>query len=320
MMKLQRLIRTFALCILIASSWMVSSCDVFHEDLPECRLFVQFKYDYNMLSTDAFHTQVDKVTLYVFSKEGIFLFKQTGEGSALSTGNYRMEVKLPIGEYQFMAWTGVHDSYEVSSLEENVSTIEDLKLKVKRDPSLVINKELEPIWHGKAIDVNFTGTKEQTETIDLVKDTKKIRFVFQSTSQTNGTIDMNDYTYEIIESNGYLNYDNSLLKDDILSYQPYYMEQRESSIIAVELNTMRLMADRKTRFIVTHKITGEKVLDINIINFLAMTEMERYKWGEQEYFDRQDEYIIAFLLNTSDGSWVSVGININGWTYYSQTE
>ena len=26
---------------------------MFHEDLPECRLFVKFKYDYNMLFTDA---------------------------------------------------------------------------------------------------------------------------------------------------------------------------------------------------------------------------------------------------------------------------
>ena len=33
---------------------------------------------------------------------------------------------------------------------------------------------------------------------------------------------MNDYEYEIIESNGHLAYDNSLLEDDVLSFRPYY--------------------------------------------------------------------------------------------------
>ena len=50
---------------------------------------------------------------------------------------------------------------------------------------------------------------------------------------------MNDYEYEIIESNGHLAYDNSLLEDDVLSFRPYYMEQKSSSAAAVELNTMR---------------------------------------------------------------------------------
>ena len=48
------------------SSGIVASCDSFNEDLPECRLSVKFKYDYNMEFADAFHAQVDKVELYVF--------------------------------------------------------------------------------------------------------------------------------------------------------------------------------------------------------------------------------------------------------------
>lgn len=54
---------------------------------------------------------------------------------------------------------------------------------------------------------------------------------------------MHDYDYEIIESNGYLGHDNSLLDDDVLSFQPYFMEQKNPSAAAVELNTMRLMED-----------------------------------------------------------------------------
>lgn len=87
-MNLKSLVRHVTFGILIISSWIMTSCDNFNEDLPECRLFVKFKYDYNMEFADAFHTQVDKVELYVFNKDGKFLFKQAEEGSSLSTGNY----------------------------------------------------------------------------------------------------------------------------------------------------------------------------------------------------------------------------------------
>jgi len=318
-MKFKNLICQIVVSIsLLGILFAMNSCDHLNEDLPECRLFVRFKYDYNMLSADAFHSQVDKVELYVFDKDGKFLFKQSEEGATLSTGNYRMEVDLPVGQYKFMAWAGAHESYDITSLVPGESTITDIKLKLKRDASLIINKKLEPLWYGEIIDVNFTGTTNQTEVINLIKDTNKVRFIFQSYNDDSWTLDMNAYEYEIIESNGYLDYDNSLLKDDVLSFRPYYMEQKSPSTVAVEMNTMRLMANRQTRFVVTEKATGQKVFNINLIDFLAMTEMEGHNWSEQEYLDRQDEYVIVFFFSSS--SWLAVQISINGWTYYLQTE
>ena len=37
------------------------SCTSIDETLPECRLYVRFRYDYNMEFADAFHAQVDRV-------------------------------------------------------------------------------------------------------------------------------------------------------------------------------------------------------------------------------------------------------------------
>ena len=37
--------------LLMIGTGIFISCDAFNENLPECRLFVKFKYDYNMLST-----------------------------------------------------------------------------------------------------------------------------------------------------------------------------------------------------------------------------------------------------------------------------
>ena len=60
-MKLKSLRTSATLIVLLAVSLLTFSCNSFDERLPECRLLVKFKYDYNMLHTDAFHTQVDSI-------------------------------------------------------------------------------------------------------------------------------------------------------------------------------------------------------------------------------------------------------------------
>ena len=299
--------------------WLLSSCTNLYEDLPECRLFVKFKYDYNMLYADAFHTQVDKVELYVFDKDGKYLFKQSEEGAALVTGSYLMEVELPVGEYQFMAWTGAHDSYDITSMTPGSSTITDMKLQLIREESFIIKHELEPLWYGEIIKVNFTGTTHQTETINLIKDTNKVRFVFQGYREDSWQVNVNDYDYEIIESNGHLAHDNSLLDDDVLSFQPYITEQVSPYSAAVELNTMRLMANRQTRFVVTEKATGKKVFNINLIDYLAMTKLGGNKMETQEYLDRESEFKIIFFFSEAE-SWLAVQVQIGDWIWRIQTE
>ena len=318
-MKINGLIHQFTFGMLIVAIWLLSSCTNLYEDLPECRLFVKFKYDYNMLYADAFHTQVDKVELYVFDKDGKYLFKQSEEGAALVTGSYLMEVELPVGEYQFMAWAGARDSYDITSLTPGVSTITDMKLQLIREESFIIKHELEPLWYGEIIKVNFTGTTHQTETINLIKDTNKVRFVFQGYREDSWQVNVNDYDYEIIESNGHLAHDNSLLDDDVLSFQPYITEQVSPYSAAVELNTMRLMANRQTRFVVTEKATGKKVFNINLIDYLAMTKLGGNKMETQEYLDRESEFKIIFFFSEAE-SWLAVQVQIGDWIWRIQTE
>lgn len=318
-MKINGLIHQFTFGMLIVAIWLLSSCTNLYEDLPECRLFVKFKYDYNMLYADAFHTQVDKVELYVFDKDGKYLFKQSEEGAALVTGSYLMEVELPVGEYQFMAWAGAHDSYDITSMTPGSSTITDMKLQLIREESFIIKHELEPLWYGEIIKVNFTGTTHQTETINLIKDTNKVRFVFQGYREDSWQVNVNDYDYEIIESNGHLAHDNSLLDDDVLSFHPYITEQVSPYSAAVELNTMRLMANRQTRFVVTEKATGKKVFNINLIDYLAMTKLGGNKMETQEYLDRESEFKIIFFFSEAE-SWLAVQVQIGDWIWRIQTE
>ena len=79
-MNLKSLICYVVLGILLMGSGIVVSCDSFNEDLPECRLLVKFKYDYNMEFADAFHAQVDKVELYIFDKTGSLCLSRRKKG------------------------------------------------------------------------------------------------------------------------------------------------------------------------------------------------------------------------------------------------
>ena len=313
-----RIIFLFFIC-----SWGMTSCTAFEEDLPECRLSVKFKYDYNLLSVNAFHSQVNKVVLYVFDKAGKYLFSQTDEGTLLADGSYRMEVKLPVGEYRLLAWAGAGDSYDITSLARGVSTINELKLKLKREQSLIIDRALEPLWYGEIINVNFTGDHSQTEIINLIKDTNVIRFVFENRG-TNNSLDVDNYIYELTESNGYMDYDNTLMTDDTLGYQPYYTEQVSADRGVIELNTMRLMTDRLNHFSVKDKTTSTTVFKVDLTEFFLALRLEEYKnkWSDQEYLDRKDSYEVVFFLSGSSPTnpWTSVSVIVNGWTWYIQQE
>ena len=85
----------------------------------------------------------------------------------------------------------------------------------------------------------------------------------------------------------------------------------------VDMNTMRLMEDRKTRLVLTEKASGKRVFDINLIDYLAMTNAEGKNLSTQEYLDRQSNYHIIFFLSES---WLAVQIVVNGWVHRIQEE
>ncbi len=45
--------------------------------------------------------------------------------------------------------------------------------------------------------------------------------------------------------NGYYDWNNDLLDDDMISYQPYHLEKVEDVGIVAEMNTMRLLEHKK---------------------------------------------------------------------------
>ena len=308
---------SYGSCLLLLL--VLFSCTSIDETLSECQLYVSFRYDYNMEFTDAFATQVNRVDVFVFDKDGTFIMKKSEQGKTLGSGSYRMQLQLPIGEYRIATWAGMSDAFEMPEPVAGKSTLEDLTVKMKREESLIHNKVLEPLWYGEIQTVNFTGKQEQTETVRLIKVTNKFRFILQK-SGPGEELDINDCLFEIRADNGYYDWNNDLLDDDMISYQPYHLEKVEDVGIVAEMNTMRLLEHKKVYLTLTRKSDSKELMKVDLIPYLLLTKMEGHNIPAQEYLDRQSEYAIVFFYNPELLNFLSTKIMINGWTIWLKGE
>lgn len=284
----------------------LAACDYIHDDsLPLCEYHVRFVYDYNMKYADAFQHEVTKAALFICDDKGNFISRRDIEGDELKANNILLD--LDPGTYQLLTWAGLdEDSYEWPELTPGSSTINDIRVRTRRGTDATQPNELEPLWH--ALDtLVITGTTHEEKVISLAKNTNKLRLVLQDTD--GNSMNVNNFTFQIVADNGYMDYDNQLLDDPAITYTPYFtdnvdiaagdslMGRPTNQYVAVaELNTMRLMDKQNYRLIVRHKDWEEDVLNVNLCNYLLLTQMEGHNISAQEYLDRQDEYSIIFFL------------------------
>ena len=289
------------------------ACDWIHDDsLPLCEFRLYFKYDYNMKFADAFQHEVDFVTLFFCDQEGNFLFQRRIEKSELDERN-SIALDMEPGTYQVVTWAGLDKgSYawnDPAEASRAVERAQDVKVRTLREDDTTQPNELHPLWHS--LDT-FTVTRDMPEekVISLAKNTNKLRVVLQNVMGED--MDVNNFSFRIVADNGYMDYDNTLLDDDTISYLPYHTESVDIAagsaddqingkpanqyVAVAELNTMRLMAGENYRLIVRHKDWKNDVLNVNLNQYLLLTQMEGHDIPAQEYLDRQDEYSIVFFL------------------------
>lgn len=325
--------------LLATTAFGMASCDsVLNFDEGDCSIEyrVRFKYDYNMKYANAFANEVKTVTLYAFDEEGKFVYQRTEEGDILKADDYTMKVDIEPGKYHLVAWAGNDDkSFAIPLLTEGVSDLEELTVKTNRivntratgEGANVVKNKLSPLWHGESLQT-FTRAGQQTIiTVPLVKNTNTIRIILQQ--MEGAEVDVNKFEFAIYDDNGWMNYDNSLLSDDLLTYQPYYRAQGSTtralsrsgevenstpiSVAVAEITVARLMAEKNPRLQITNKETGKTVLSIPLVQYLLLTEQESHNMKPQEYLDRQDEYSMTFFLD-NNMNWLTSAIIINGWT------
>lgn len=343
----------------------IASCDSVLNYDEDCstEYCVKFKYDYNMEEVDIFSQVIRTVTLYAFDDNGNLVYQNVDEGEQLADLDYSMKVDFDASKYHIVVWAGLNDeSFAVPLLYPTQSKINELNVKTLRNKNInnrtsridatgeegkyIVNEELHSLWHGEVKNaVTTRNGRESITTVNLVKNTNNIHITVAQVNQSDKpipatkAISKNNLECTIYDDNGYMNYDNTLLPDNLLTYEPFAINEKtvtskafkangqpvdetdDSGVsqgynaVVSEISVARLVSSQTPRLTIKSTITGEVLVDSeNIIELLDLLRIEQYKdkYGKQEYLDREDDFNLTFFVNEKMALINSV-IEINGW-------
>lgn len=299
----------------------------------DCGIYyrIRFKYDYNIKFADAFANEVNSVALYIFDQNNTLIEEiTTTDKEALSSGSFEIPLELEPGRYTLLAWGGLmnEESFDLlADVEVGKTELKELQVKMHRQHNdkgeATVSDDLLPLYHGTMTleVVDKPGT--YTETMSLVKDTNSIRILLHEMSGHD--VDADKFRFEIHDSNGLYDWDNTLLDDEQIIYQAWYqttgsanMEEyatrtvTEVNVALAELTIGRMRADSSPILHIISRETDEDVVRLPLADYALLVKgYYRESMSDQEYLDRQDEYSLTLFLD--EGEWVSSMIYINSW-------
>lgn len=333
-------LRKFNLLMLTACTSILCACDkVIYDYEGDCSVnyMVKFRYDYNMKFADAFAHEVNSVTLYVLDSNNRIVWQHTEQGEALASEDYAMKVDVEPGEYSLLAWCGTADKGSFST--PHTTNGEELTCTLNRqydaEGNAFVNDDLDRLFYGRLPLQQFPETEgTYTYNLPLVKDTNNIRVVLQHLSGE--PVDKDKFTFAIYDQNGKMDWDNSLLSDEPITYYAWHTDAGEAgmerSVLGQSISTRyvfnaaiaemtvgRLVKGQNPRLAVSNNETGEVVFSIPLIDYALLVKgFYNRDMDDQEYLDREDTYNMVFFLDEGD-RWVDTYIYINSWKVVLQS-
>lgn len=317
----------FLLAAFLAAGVGMGGCDVLHDDLSECDLFLRFRYDYNLAREDWFADQVGVVKVFLFNAEGKYLQTLTESGSALKKPGYRMPIPYRLRGCTAVVWAGKTGQFYSLPAMSSGDPIEKLTLKYEPagDTS---NNHLDTLWHSGPLPLFAKGYTGDTETASLVRNTND---VIVSVSRGNTPLDVSAFDIVIRSADGAYNYKNELSDTNRpITYRPCSEEVTPDageetdagnvSPLSGRLHTLRFVKGSDITFSITDRATGKAVdiggsTQIDLIDYLLRSKPEGM--GDQEYLDRRYLWDIRIGLGEgTDTAYLALSITINNWVYW----
>lgn len=300
------------------------SCEYIHEDLKPCDHYLHFTYTHNMKFADAFQHELvcqeeaKTAELFIFDGDGKFLSSQSLPTETLQEN--RIRLNLDPGKYKLLAWTGLNDTDYTWTKPAAGESMDEWLMSVRQDEG-VVARELSGLFQG-TLELTIPSGGETDTEFPLVKNTNKIRLALIDANSGTG-LQADDFTILATTHNGDLNAQNQPVADEAVLWKPY-LQQVETvadteggtamQAVVAELNTMRLMESSQTSLQLSHKGEEAPFLQVDLTDFLLLTQMESHDLDAQEYLDRQDEYTIVVYLDIVDGKAHCLEVIVNDWT------
>lgn len=291
---------------------LLGSCSWVDDDMSKCPKgnWLKISYAYNMLNVDAASTQLGDVSLFIFDQEGTLIHKEEVDSLTIHENGCIMQLpELPEGDYDFLVWGG---------LDEENYTVVPHSIELKRDADNINDKKLKPLFHGRLDKIHLTD-EYSVHDLFLCKLTNVFSCTLQSESE-NFTAVADDYQIEITSNNATISDRNSLGFTPVV-YHPFFEEMASIEgidVIHSGLNTLRLLENDNTRFIIKYKPTGKNIINIPLTEYLLMSRhIDHMNMDPQEYLDREDRYNLIFLMTESNDPnkppYICVQLQINSW-------
>ena len=319
----------------------ITSCDSILDYNENCDI------EYCVKFKDVFAEQVRTVTLYAFDDNNNLVFQNTDEGEPLGEETYAMNVDIDLSQYHLVVWAGLNDeSFAVPLLYPNQAKIDELRVKTLRKEATrsttedekgqyIVDNSLHSLWHGEVKKGTTTRSgRQQITEVSLVKNTNTIRVVVAQVNQSGGPVTrLTQKTFEcaIYDNNGYMNYDNTLLEDNLLTYKPYNVTSdvvstrafssadepaKQYNGIVSEMSVARLVESQKPELTIKNTATQEVLFQSSdLVKYFEEVDAEKYKdrnYSLQEYLDREDKYELVIFVDEKL-ALIKTVIQVNDW-------
>ena len=331
--------RLAALALLIGSLTLAGCDNFIYDDEGDCDPYykVRFVYDRNLKFTDAFAAEVYDVTLYLIDDAtGNIVWQRRENGEELRREGYLMNLEgVEPGVYSLVAWAGEgHQSnFEVADGTRGEHLVCTLGRTRGEGGPAESNANLQRLYHGRLMAQSFPDEQGvHIYNVPLTKNTNDIHVVLQHLGGT--PMKPDDFLFTIEDANGIMDWDNSLLPDETITYRPWAVnavsagvdipEELEPELegraitnvtaCVADLTVARLMADRRldAKLKVTNAHTGETMISIPLIDYCLMVKGNYRPMDDQEYLDRQDDYSMVFFLDRNS-KVINTVVLINSW-------
>ncbi len=307
----------------LAPIMALASCGSVFDDLPPCPegVRLRFVYDYNLEAANAFPSQVDCLTLHLYSDDGgDFIATYTVTDPALlSDENWRMELDIPSGSYRAVVYGGIacaDASFAHSEEPRGGSAPEDIRMSLL--PSH-IGKRLHDHFHGTAEFEVTAGPEAADVTVHLSKTTNHFRILLLNVDgrSTDGA----DFDFSITDDNALLDWKNRPVPGNDVRYTAWAQGAEDvttragegSTVAFAELSTSRLHYSTDPVLLISNHHTGKEIIRLPLKKYLLLSKNAADPWGDQEYLDRCSRWNLTFFLD-SDNQWAQTRIIVNGWT------
>lgn len=316
----------------------LASCDsAIYDKEGDCepRYALSFRFTKNVLNADAFGPQVTDIHVAVYDPDGKLILSQSEHRDPTVENDYRMPLDLQAGSYDIIAWCegpamtqgAVHFTLAGQEPGDDIfSSAAFFNPQGSQQTGYRFADDLVPLFYGRAVGITCNASDQGDITfppIYLTKDTNVITVMLQNIGGQ--PLDPYMLDFAISAENSMLNSANSLTASEIeFQYLPWDKTALKATLtdgdssdtpdgVKTEFTTSRLLADHEQRLTVTRKDTGDRIIDIPLIEYLLLVRSNyQQAQTEQDYLDMVDAYSLVFFIG-DNYEWMKSRILINGW-------